>query len=115
MTTTTISFSTTGKLAGHAFACVPSLGLSAPVLDGSGMPGVFEMRPLSPSGLDVSSLPVVERGGNERPTKAPEAGVEARATAYADAAAGAGAQTKQHTHDYTMWAFRGPQPWSYPA
>ncbi|MEW2544758.1 hypothetical protein AB0910_03080 [Streptomyces sp. NPDC047002] len=100
-------------MAGHAFACVPSLGLSASVLNGSGTPGVFEMRPLS--GLDLSSLPVVERGGNERPTKAPEAGVAARATAYADAAAGAGAKSEQYTHDHTMWAFRGPQPWSYPA
>ncbi|WP_405801799.1 hypothetical protein [Streptomyces sp. NBC_01506] len=59
------------------------------------------------------ALPVT--GGNERPSKALAAEVAAaEAKAYAIAAAGAEAkkQTKQH---HTMWAFRGPDPWSDPA
>lgn len=59
------------------------------------------------------TLPVM--GGNQRPSKALAAEVAAaEAKAYAFAAAGAESkkQTKQH---HTMWAFRGPDPWSDPA
>ncbi|MEV2244118.1 hypothetical protein [Streptomyces sp. NPDC049970] len=70
------------------------------------------------SALPLASLPVRER--NERPTKAPEAAVaKGQASAYAFAAAGAGAKKqtakKQTTQHHTMWAFRGPEPWSDPA
>ncbi|MEU1214797.1 hypothetical protein ACFYSH_07115 [Streptomyces sp. NPDC005791] len=67
------------------------------------------------SSLSLASLPVRER--NERPTEAPEAAVvkgQASAYAFAAAAAGAGAK-KQTTQHHTMWAFRGPEPWSDPA
>lgn len=118
MITNTSGFTSTGKLAGHAFACAPSIGFSPSILNGTGMSGVFEMRPVSSlSGLDLSFLPMRERVGNERPTKAlVAAGVAERTKAYAFAAASAGAQTNQHTtHDHEMWAFRGPEPWSPPA
>jgi hypothetical protein len=118
VTTNTSTFINAGKLAGRAVACVPSLGFSSPILNGTGVSGVFEMRHVSPSGLDLSLLPVRERGGNERPIKALAAGVvaQAQAQAYAFAAAGAGAQMKQQTtHKHEMWAFRGPEPWSHPA
>jgi hypothetical protein len=78
---------------------------------GTGLSGIRAVRPATPASL--SGLPVRER--NERPTKALEAAVVAQAQAYAfAAAAGAGSlkQTKQHQ---TMWAFRGPEPWSDPA
>ncbi|MCA1223601.1 hypothetical protein [Streptomyces sp. 8L] len=118
MITNTSGFTSTGKLAGHAFACAPSLGSSSLILNGTGMPGVFEMRPFSSlPGLDLSSLPVREHVGDERPTKAlVAAGVAEQAKAYAFAAASAGAQTNQQTtHENEMWAFRGPEPWSPPA
>ncbi|MFD3919823.1 hypothetical protein [Streptomyces sp. NPDC058595] len=63
--------------------------------------------------INPVALPVT--GGNERPSKALAAEVAAaEAKTYALAAAGAEAkkQTKQHQ---TMWAFRGPEPWSDPA
>ncbi|MGI3200117.1 hypothetical protein ACRJ4W_19345 [Streptomyces sp. GLT-R25] len=72
---------------------------------GTGLSGIAAVRPVS-----LSGLPVRER--NERPMKALEA-VEAQAQAYAFAATGAGATAKQTHH--TMWAFRGPEPWSDPA
>ncbi|MER5438887.1 hypothetical protein [Streptomyces sp. NPDC002790] len=77
---------------------------------GTGLSGVSATRP--ESGMSLAGLPIRER--NERPTKAPEAVATAQAQAYAFAAAGAGfrKQTKQH---HTMWAFRGPDPWSDPA
>ncbi|WP_327408987.1 hypothetical protein OG458_16060 [Streptomyces sp. NBC_01281] len=76
---------------------------------GTGLSGIRAVRPASSVSLAV--LPVRER--NERPTQALEAAVVAEAHAYAFAAAGAGSlkQTQQHT----MWAFRGPEPWSDPA
>jgi hypothetical protein len=74
---------------------------------GTGLSGIPAVRPASPVSLAV--LPVRER--NERPMKALEA-VGAKAQAYAFAAAGAG--TAKQTH-HTMWAFRGPEPWSDPA
>ena len=77
---------------------------------GTGLSGIAAVRPASP--LSLAVLPIRER--NERPMKALEAAVVAEAQAYAFAAAGAGSrkQTKQHL---TMWAFRGPEPWSDPA
>ena len=83
-----------------------SLGLSNL---GTGLSGIPAVRPAST--LSLAVLPVRER--NERPTEALEA-VGAQAQAYAFAAAGAGSrkQTKRHL---TMWAFRGPEPWSDPA
>jgi hypothetical protein len=77
---------------------------------GTGLSGVSAMRP--ESGLSLAGLPI--REGNERPTKAPEAVATAQAQAYAFAAAGAGFR-KQTTQHHTMWAFRGPKPWSDPA
>ncbi|MFE4453366.1 hypothetical protein [Streptomyces sp. NPDC056796] len=81
----------------------------------------LSLRGISASGvsaarlLPLAALPVRER--NERPTQAPEAAVvkgQASAYAFAAAAAGAGAK-KQTTQHHTMWAFRGPEPWSDPA
>ncbi|MFG2312599.1 hypothetical protein ACGFS9_28590 [Streptomyces sp. NPDC048566] len=84
-----------------------SLGVSNP---GTGLSGIRAVRPAT--SVSLAGLPVRER--SERPTKALEAAVVAEAHAYAFAAAGAGAlkQTQQH---HTMWAFRGPEPWSDPA
>ncbi|MFC8077657.1 hypothetical protein ACFUN8_19220 [Streptomyces sp. NPDC057307] len=67
---------------------------------------------INPVTLPVAS---VVTGGNERPSKALAAEVAAaQAKAYEFAAAGAESkkQTKQH---HTMWAIRGPEPWSDPA
>ncbi|MFF9346092.1 hypothetical protein [Streptomyces sp. NPDC014734] len=92
-----------------------SLGLacsSESSLRGTGLSGVSAARPLS-----LASFPVRER--NERPAQAPAAAVaKGQAQAYAFAAVGAGAEAgakKQMTHHHTMWAFRGPEPWSDPA
>ncbi|MDQ1036281.1 hypothetical protein QFZ75_002697 [Streptomyces sp. V3I8] len=74
---------------------------------GTGLSGIAAVRPAS--SVSLAALPVRER--NERPMKALET-VEAQAQAYAFAATGAGAH--QQTH-HTMWAFRGPDPWSDPA
>ncbi|MFD9437265.1 hypothetical protein ACFWBR_02275 [Streptomyces sp. NPDC060006] len=74
---------------------------------GTGLSGIPAVRPTSP--VSLAGLPVRER--NERPMKALEA-VEAQAQAYAFAATGAGAAKQTH---HTMWAFRGPDPWSDPA
>ncbi|WP_330173721.1 hypothetical protein OG875_09175 [Streptomyces sp. NBC_01498] len=63
----------------------------------------------------INPVAVPATGGNERPIKALAAEAAAtEATAYAVAAAGAESkkQTKQH---HTMWAIRGPEPWSDPA
>lgn len=77
---------------------------------GTGLSGIPAVRPAS--SLSLAGLPVRER--NERPIQALEAAVVAEAHAYAFAAASAGSlkQTQQH---HTMWAFRGPEPWSDPA
>jgi hypothetical protein len=77
----------------------------------TGLSGIRTARPAI--SVSLAGLPVRER--DERPTKALEAAVAAQALAYVFAAAtGAGSpkQTKQH---HTMWAFRGPDPWSDPA
>ncbi|MGW4567990.1 hypothetical protein ACWEN3_38315 [Streptomyces sp. NPDC004561] len=101
--TSTIS---TAKLTDCSTVSTCMLGASN---QGTGLSGIRAARPAS--SLSLAGLPVRER--NERPTKALEA-VAAQAHAYAFAAAGAGfrKQTKQH---HLMWAFRGPEPWSYPA
>ncbi|CAM5728213.1 Secreted protein OS=Streptomyces glaucescens OX=1907 GN=SGLAU_22270 PE=4 SV=1 [Streptomyces glaucescens] len=77
---------------------------------GTGLSGIRAVHPgVLPA---VAGLPV--REGNERPTKALEAAVEAKAQAYAFTATGAGFRT-QTTQHHRMWAFRGPEPWSDPA
>ncbi|WP_105968322.1 hypothetical protein [Streptomyces geranii] len=78
---------------------------------GTGLSGIPAVRPAS--SVSLAGLPVRER--NERPSKALEAGaVKAQAPVYAFAAgAGSLKQTTQQHH--TMWAFRGPEPWSDPA
>lgn len=83
-------------------------GLSA---GASGLVGISAVVPAS-----LASLPVRDER-NERPIQAPGAAVaKGRAQAHAFAATGAGAekQTKHYQH-HTMWAFRGPEPWSDPA
>ncbi|MFJ8918729.1 hypothetical protein B046DRAFT_03441 [Streptomyces sp. LamerLS-316] len=108
-----ISIINTIKMTDPSVVSTCSLGLarsSALSLRGTGMSGVSLVSPLS-----LASLPVRER--NERPTGAPAAAVakgQASAYAFAAAAAGAGAK-KQTTQHHTMWAFRGPEPWSDPA
>ncbi|MEV6999263.1 hypothetical protein AB0N62_16440 [Streptomyces sp. NPDC093982] len=89
---------------------VASLCMLGASNQGTGLSGIHAARPASV--LSLAGLPV--REGNERPTKALEAAVVARAKAYAFTATGAGfrKQTKQH---HLMWAFRGPEPWSDPA
>lgn len=78
---------------------------------GTGLSGIRAARPAS--SLPLAGLPVRER--NERPTKALEAAVVAQAQAYAFAAAAGAGSPKQTTQHHTMWAFRGPDPWSDPA
>ena len=108
-----ISIINTIKMTDPSVVSACSLGLmrsSELSLRGTGVSGVSVVSPLS-----LASLPVRER--NERPTEAPEAAVvkgQASAYAFAAAAAGAGAK-KQTTQHHTMWAFRGPEPWSDPA
>ncbi|MCX4988594.1 MULTISPECIES: hypothetical protein [unclassified Streptomyces] len=77
---------------------------------GTGLSGIPAVRPAS--SVSLAGLPIRER--NERPTQALEAAVVAEAHAYAFAAAGAGS-LKQTKQQHTMWAFRGPEPWSDPA
>jgi hypothetical protein len=89
---------------------VASLCMLGASNQGTGLSGIRAVRPAS--ALSLADLPVRER--NERPTKALEAAVEARAHAYAFAATGAGFR-KQTTQHHQMWAFRGPEPWSDPA
>ncbi|MFJ8859969.1 hypothetical protein ACIRD8_16220 [Streptomyces sp. NPDC102451] len=108
-----ISIINTIKMTDPSVVSTCSLGLarsSELSLRGTGVSGISLVSPLS-----LASLPVRER--NERPTEAPEAAVvkgQASAYAFAAAAAGAGAK-KQTTQHHTMWAFRGPEPWSDPA
>lgn len=110
-----ISIIKTDKMTDLSVVSACSLGLarsSASSLRGTGMSGVSAVSPLF-----LAGLPVRER--NERPTQAPAAAVaKGQAQAYAFAAVGAGAEAgakKQTTHHHTMWAFRGPEPWSDPA
>jgi len=104
----TTSFTSTVKMTDRSVVSTCLLGVPSLATGLSGIPAV---RPMS--SLSLAGLPIRER--NERPTQALEAAaVVAEARAYAFAAAGAGSvkQTKQH---HTMWAFRGPEPWSDPA
>ncbi|MCX4674433.1 hypothetical protein OG413_03705 [Streptomyces sp. NBC_01433] len=101
------------KMTDRSVVSACSLGLacsSESVLRGTGLSGISAAGPLSPASLPVT------RERNERPTQAPAAAVvkATQAQAYAFAAAGAGAK-KQSTQHHTMWAFRGPEPWSDPA
>ncbi|CAM5297659.1 hypothetical protein DMH25_40930 [Streptomyces sp. WAC 01325] len=89
---------------------VASLCMLGASNQGTGLSGIRAVRPAS--SVSLAGLPIRER--NERPTKALEAAVEARAHAYAFAATGAGFR-KQTTQHHQMWAFRGPEPWSDPA
>ncbi|MER6436309.1 MULTISPECIES: hypothetical protein [unclassified Streptomyces] len=101
------NFSNTVKMTDPSVVSTCLLGVSNL---GTGLSGIAAVRPAS--SLSLADLPVRER--NERPIQALEAAVVAEARVYAFAAAGAGSlqQTKQH---HTMWAFRGPEPWSDPA
>ncbi|MFE3946272.1 hypothetical protein ACFXPV_31110 [Streptomyces sp. NPDC059118] len=111
-----ISIIETNKMTDLSVVSACSLGLacsSESSLRGTGLSGISAARPLSPT-----SLPVQER--NERPAQAPAAAVAKgqAARAYAFAAVGAGAESgakKQTMQHHTMWAFRGPEPWSDPA
>ncbi|MFE2978945.1 hypothetical protein [Streptomyces sp. NPDC059258] len=107
-----ISIIETQKMTDLSVVSACSLGLtrsSVASLHATGLSGISAVRPLSPASLPVT------RERNERPIEAPAAVAKAaQAQAYAFAAAGAGIkkQTQQH---HTMWAFRGPEPWSDPA
>lgn len=111
-----ISIIETNKMTDLSVVSACSLGLlarsSKPSLRATGVSGVSAVIPMS-----LAGLPVRER--NERPTQAPAAAVaKGQAQAYAFAAVGAGAGvgvTEQTMHHHTMWAFRGPEPWSDPA
>ncbi|MEU1037465.1 hypothetical protein ACFYP4_19175 [Streptomyces sp. NPDC005551] len=100
------SSASTAKMTDRSVVSACTLG--APNL-GTGLSGISAVRPASV--VSLAGLPIRER--NERPIQALEA-VTAQVRTYAFAAAGAGSleQTKQH---HTMWAFRGPEPWSDPA
>ncbi|MEU6478321.1 hypothetical protein ABZ858_15790 [Streptomyces sp. NPDC047017] len=100
------SFFSTAKMTDRSVASLCMLGVSD---QGTGLSGIRAARPESV--LSLAGLPVRER--NERPTEAREA-VVAQVPAYAFTAAGAG-DRKQTTHHHSMWAFRGPKPWSDPA
>ncbi|WEH39792.1 hypothetical protein OG233_10010 [Streptomyces sp. NBC_01218] len=110
-----ISIIKTVKMTDRPVVSACSLGLlgsSDVSLPSTGLSGVSAVRP-----LPVASLPVV-RERNERPAEASAAAVvkAEQAQAYAFAAAGAGfGSTDQTIHHHTMWAFRGPEPWSDPA
>ncbi|MEU3446140.1 hypothetical protein AB0H29_02750 [Streptomyces thermolilacinus] len=107
------SFVSTAKMTDRSVVSACTLGLSGSAFLGSGMSGFRAFRlPSSPL-----ALPVIEGfEGNERPTKALEAGVAAaQAPAYVIAATGADHKTKQTQQHHTMWAFRGLEPWSDPA
>ncbi|MFF2715884.1 hypothetical protein [Streptomyces sp. NPDC058011] len=108
-----ISIIETQKMTGLSVVSACSLGLacsSAASLRATGLSGISAVSPLS-----LANLPVM-RERNERPIEAPAAAVakDAQAQAYAFAAAGAGVQKQTQQH-HTMWAFRGPEPWSDPA
>ncbi|MEE1741620.1 hypothetical protein [Streptomyces sp. BE147] len=110
-----ISITNTIKMTDRSVVSAYSLGLACSSefsLRGTGLSG-FSLSAVSP--LSPASLPVT-RERNERPFQAPAAAVAkaTQAQAYAFAAVGAGAEQKTKQH-HTMWAFRGPEPWSDPA
>ena len=101
----------TAKLTDRSVVSMCMLGASNL---GTGLSGIRADRLAS---LSVAPAGLLTRERNERPTEALEAAVakgQASAYAFAAAAAGAGAK-KQTTQHHTMWAFRGPEPWSDPA
>ncbi|MER6016053.1 hypothetical protein [Streptomyces bluensis] len=98
----------TVKLTDRSAVSLCMLGVSN---RGTGLSGIRAARPAS--SVSVAGLPVRER--NERPSKALEAAAAAQAQAYAFAAAAGAGSLKQTTQHHTMWAFRGPDPWSDPA
>ncbi|MET9834054.1 hypothetical protein ABZ078_33240 [Streptomyces sp. NPDC006385] len=102
------SFISTVKMTDRSV--VASLCMLSASDQGTGLSGIRAVRPAS--SVSLAGLPVRER--NERPTKALEAAVVAKAQAYAFTATGAGFR-KQTTQHHLMWAFRGPEPWSDPA
>lgn len=66
------------------------------------------------TGLSGAGLLGNERIGSDRPTKAPAAAAQASAYALGFPANGAGVGRQQKQH-FTMWAFRGHEPWRDPA
>ncbi|MEU8760335.1 hypothetical protein [Streptomyces sp. NPDC048659] len=116
----------TAKMTDRSVVSASALGFTA---DASVSGSLCTSASFATSALLVSTLPgtgmpvlgmadlLVERPEtNERPTKALEAGVAGKATAYGFAATGAGFETKQQTtQHHLMWAFRGLEPWSDPA
>jgi hypothetical protein len=98
----------TVKLTDRSAVSLCMLGVSN---RGAGLSGIRAVRPAS--SVSLAGLLIRER--NERPTKAREAAVVAQAQAYAFAAAAGAGSLKQTTQHHTMWAFRGPDPWSDPA
>ncbi|MFH9210500.1 hypothetical protein [Streptomyces globisporus] len=111
-----ISIIETQKMTDLSVVSACSLGLTrsaAASLHATGLSGISAARPLAPASLPVT------RERNERPIEAPAAAVvkaaQAQAQAYAFAAAGAGVKTQTQMKHHTMWAFRGPEPWSDPA
>ncbi|GGY89650.1 hypothetical protein [Streptomyces poonensis] len=103
-----ISSISTVKMTDRSAVSLCMLGASN---QGTGLSGIRAVR--LESSLPLAGLPVRDER-NERPTKALEAAVVAQAQAYAFAAA-AGAGSLKQTQHHTMWAFRGPEPWSDPA
>ncbi|MFD5076328.1 hypothetical protein [Streptomyces sp. NPDC058371] len=106
MISITTSFNSIVKMTDRSVVSTCALSVSNL---GTGLSGISAVRPASP--VSLAGLPIRER--NERPIQALEA-VTAQARTYAFAAASAGA-LKQSTQHHTMWAFRGPEPWSDPA
>ncbi|MER5769195.1 hypothetical protein [Streptomyces sp. NPDC001985] len=105
----TISFNSTNVTDRSvvASACVLGFTVSLHGTRVSGAPAAMPQLPLG--GLSA-------RTGNERPTKALEAGVAAaEAKAYAFAAASAEEAKQIQHHTTKKWAFRGLEPWSDPA
>ncbi|MFE4668863.1 hypothetical protein ACFRI7_15935 [Streptomyces sp. NPDC056716] len=107
ITINTSSFSSTVKMTDRSAVSLCMLGASDRGTRVSGIPAARLASPVS-----LAGLPVRER--NERPTKALEAAVKAKALAYVFTATGAGFR-KLTTQHHLMWAFRGPEPWSDPA
>lgn len=102
------SISSAAKMTDRSAVSLSVFGVSH---RGTGLSGTRAVLSATPASL--SGLPVRER--NERPTQALEAAVVAQAQAYAFAAATGAGSLKQTEQHHTMWAFRGPEPWSDPA
>jgi hypothetical protein len=96
-------------------ALTGGLLLDGGVIDGGLFDGgVLSGAPVFGKRSESSFAGISVRVRDERPTEALEAGV-AQAYAYGYAAAGAGALKQTMNHPQTMWALRGPEPWSDPA